>query len=799
MNRFSLMTCLGTMVLFAGSAGAADTDPAAAVNPFIGTANGGNVYPGATAPFGMVAFSPEETALRKDGSTRVAAPGGYGWTANHVRGFSLTHLSGTGCAGASGDVPIMPVTEVVKRSPSAAEAYGAYASTFDHANEHATPGAYDVRLDNGASVELGATARTGVMRVEIPAGRPAALLFRVSDSEVGSSDATVHIDARRREVTGSVTSGNFCGYLSKDRQHSYYTLYFVAVVDQPFSVGGGWTDQTLIPGATDAHGGTSYEDKGNPPPGRGSGGWIEFNPAYAPVVTLRIGVSYVSEAAARANLAAESAPGVTVAQVQAQTRAAWNRRLGQIAVEGGTPEQRTVFYTALYHSLLEPNLYSDADGRYLGFDGQVHQLSPGQGAQYANFSGWDVYRSQLQLVTWLDPKIGSDIAQSLLNQANQNGGVWDRWTHLTGRTGVMNGDPSAPAMADIAAFGGNGFDARGAYQSLIVAATQPTPGDEDRKGCPVLCGGQRPGLTEEMTLHYLPVGAPGWGSVADTLEMATADFALSQLALREHEDLMAHALRVRAGWWRNLYNPKAAPDGGYLAPRNADGSWAAKFDPNVEDDDNFVEGSGAVYLWMVPFDPQGLFDTLGGVDAARTRLDRFFYLPDGKLAVTKAGGSHAELDNEPSVAAPWLYDFAAEPWKTEELVRATEVQIWTTKPEGIPGNDDLGVMSSWYVWAALGFYPEWPGRADLVIGSPLFPEARVTRPGGAVVIHAPGAAADRPYVTGLRVDGKPSSRPWLPEAFATKGGTLDVDLSDKPDPKWGADTKDAPPSFPPEH
>ena len=773
-------------------------DPAASVNPLIGTANGGNVYPGATAPFGMVAFSPEETALRKDGSTRVAAPGGYAWKANHVRGFSLTHLSGTGCAGASGDVPIMPVTEAIARSPSSAEAYGAYASTFDHANEHASPGAYGVRLDNGAAVDLGATARTGVMRVAFAAGKPANLLFRVSDSEVGSSDATIHIDAAHREVTGSVTSGNFCGYISKDRQHSYYTLHFVAVVDQPFTAGGTWVDQALSAGATDAHGGTSYEDKGNPPAGRGSGGWIAFDAAQAPVVTLRIGVSYVSEAAARANLDAESTPGATVDQVQARTRADWNKRLGQIAISGGTPEQRTVFYTALYHSLLEPNLYSDADGRYLGFDGAVYPLAPGQGAQYANFSGWDVYRSQLQLVTWLDPKVGSDFAQSLLNQADQNGGVWDRWTHLTGRTGVMNGDPSAPAIADIAAFGGRGFDESAAYHSLLIAATQPTPGDEARDGCPVLCGGQRPGLTEEMTLHYLPVGAPGWGSVADTLEMASADFALAQLALREHDDLMAHALRVRAGWWRNLYNPKATPDGGYLAPRKADGTWA-KFDPNVEDDDNFVEGSGAVYLWMVPFDAQGLFDTLGGVEAARKRLDGFFYTPDGKLAVTNAGGSHAELNNEPSVAAPWLYDLAGEPWKTQELVRATELQIWTTKPEGIPGNDDLGEMSSWYVWAALGLYPEWPGRAELVLGSPLFPQARVDRPGGAVVIRAPGAAADRPYVVGLRVNGVASSKPWLTSDFATKGGTLDIDLAAKPDPQWGARPEDAPPSYGPEH
>ncbi len=792
-----MLTVAGSASLaLAAPTQAAALDPAASVNPFIGTANGGNVYPGATAPFGMVGFSPEETALGKDGATRVAAPGGYAWKANHIRGFSLTHLSGTGCAGASGDVPIMPVTEAIVRSPSAVEPYGAYASTFDHKNEHAAPGAYDVRLDNGAAVELGATARTGVMRVSFPADKPANLVFRVSDSEVGSSAAHVFIDRSHNEVTGSVTSGNFCGYLSEDRRQSYYTLYFVAVVDQPFTAGGTWTDLKVRLDADDASGGTTFGDKGIPPQGRGSGAWIAFDAARTPQVTVRIGVSYVSEDAARANLAAESTPGEGLEQIQRKTRDTWNRRLGRIAIDGGTDEERSVFYTALYHTLLEPNLYSDADGRYTGFDGEVHRLAPGQQAQYANFSGWDVYRSQLQLITWLDPRVGSDVAQSLLNQANQNGGVWDRWTHLTGRTGVMNGDPSAPAIAGIVAFGGRGFDEQRAYESLLRAATVPTPGDASRVGCQVLCVGQRPGLAQELKLHYLPVGAPGWGSVADTLEMSSADFALSQLAARDGDTLTRLALLKRAGWWRNLYNPHAAPDGGYLAPRNADGSWA-KFDPAAEDEDNFVEGTGAVYLWMVPYDPQGLFNTLGGVDVARKRLDHFFYEPDGKLAVTNAGGSHAEMNNEPSVAAPWLYDFAGEPWKTQELVRATEMQLWTTKPEGIPGNDDLGEMSSWYVWAALGLYPEWPGRADLVLGSPLFTGAHIKRAGGDVIIRAPNAADGRPYVRGVRVNGKASTRPWLPADFALKGGTLEFDLSDRPDPRWGADAKDAPPSFGP--
>jgi predicted alpha-1,2-mannosidase len=356
----------------------------------------------------------------------------------------------------------------------------------------------------------------------------------------------------------------------------------------------------------------------------------------------------------------------------------------------------------------------------------------------------------------------------------------------------MNGDPSAPAIADIYAFGGRDFDAKAAYALLLKAATVPTEKDASHHGCEVQCIGERPGLAEWLKLHYMPLQAPGWGAGADTLEMTSADFGLSQLAGYLGDTANAQMLRARSGWWRNIYNPAATPDEGYIQPRNEDGSWP-KFDP--ASDDGFVEGSGAVYLWMVPYDPQGLFEMMGGNAKAAARLDRFFYNPDGSLAVTKAGELHAELNNEPSIAAPWLYDFAGEPWKTQSLVRATVNSIWTNAPDGIPGNDDLGEMSSWYVWAGLGMYPLYPGRSEFVLGSPLFSQIDVERPGGRIVIRAGGAAPDAPYIASLRVDGVARAQAWLPASFATKGGTLDFTLSKTPDKKWGAATP--PPSFGP--
>ena len=773
------------------TAAAADYDYTAEVNPFIGTTNGGNTYPGATPPFGMVAFSPEETPLpgRK---YPIAAPGGYEYRVIGIKGFSLTHLSGTGCVGASGDVPIMPVTIPITMSPSADDSFSMYSSAFTHAKENAAPGWYKVTLDNGVTTELTATLRTAFARFSFPAGKPANLLFRTSDSEVGSSDAHIRVDPDKREVTGSVTSGNFCGYLSPDRRESYYTLYFAAKFDAPFAAGGAWEDRRVHEGEREARGGTTYGDRGHPPGGKGSGAWITFEPARTPVVNMRVGISYVSPENARANLDAESPASTTLEAVREAARKAWNARLGQVRIQGGTKDQRTVFYTALYHALSEPNLFSDVDGRYLGMDGKVHEVVAPQHAQYANFSGWDVYRSQLQLITWLDPATGSDIAQSLLNQANQNGGDWDRWTHLTGGTSVMNGDPSAPAIAAIYAFGGRAFDMKAAYASLLRAATVPTEKDASHHGCEVQCIGQRPGLEEWLKLHYMPMGAPGWGVAADTLEMASADFALSQFAEDLGDKTNAATLRARSGWWRNLFNPKATPGEGYIQPRNADGTWP-KFDP--ASDEGFVEGSGAQYLWEVPFDPEGLFDAMGGKPAAAGRLDRYFYAPDGNLAVTKSGDLHAELNNEPSIGDPWLYNFVGEPWKTQGLVRATLDTLWTNTPGGIPGNDDLGEMSSWYVWAALGLYPLYPGRAEFVLGSPLFAEADIDRPGGRVVIRATSTMPDAAYVTALKVNGAPSAQSWLPQSFAEKGGTLDFTLSKTPDPKWAAD--DPPPSFGP--
>ena len=480
--------------------------------------------------------------------------------------------------------------------------------------------------------------------------------------------------------------------------------------------------------------------------------------------------------------------------MRARAHAAWNEILDRIRITGGTSGQRTVFYSALYHTLLGENLYSDVNGEYFGMDQKVHKVAAPQQAQYATFSGWDVYRSQLQLVTLIDPAIASDIAQSLLNQADQNGGEWDRWTHNSGETHVMNGDPAAPAIADILAFGGNRFNARAAYESLLKAATVPTAHDLSRAGCPVECVGQRPSLDLWLKLHYIPTDGNAWGGAADTLEDVTADFSLSELARRMHDQTNQKILLVRAQYWKNLFNPNATTDAGYIQNRNADGSWP-KFDPASTH--GFVEGSAAQYVWMVPFNVQGLFDMMGGRVKANARLDSFFHKPDGSWAVTESGGLHAELNNEPSIETPWLYDFSGQTWKTQETVRQVLNTIWTNTPNGMPGQ-------------------RRPGRDVLVVrvvGHGVIPGdsrprgAGPRQPAVSQGAHPPG---QRPHHNQGR--GR-SGRCALRAQSARERCSDDQDLAERgfPAPRWnaglhalvyaeqemGTGAKDAPPSFAP--
>jgi predicted alpha-1,2-mannosidase len=928
----------GAVAASAAAAPPLVTDPAAYVNPLIGSTNLGNTYPGAVTPFGMLAFSPQTS---RGTQISTPAPGGYQYTATRIRGFSLTHLSGVGCSGANGDIPIMPQVGDITTSPTADATDAVFASTFAHANEVAKPGYYKVGLDNGAGATLTATPRTGFGQFTFPAEKAASLLFRTSMSESGSADAAVHIDPATRTISGSVSAGNFCGPQSTDNSHAYYTLHFVAQLDQPFATTGTWKDAALTPGSTDATGGSGYSSTGRPNAGKGSGGYVTFAPGTTNV-GVRVGISYVSEAGAAANLAAENTR-LSFNAIVAGARSAWSARLKKIGIGGGTEVQKRTFYTALYHAQLEPTLTSDADGSYMGADGVGKKLVPPQKAQYGTFSGWDVYRAQVQLLSLLDPKMASDFAQSLFNYATQRDGEWDRWLLEHGKTSVMSGDPSAAAVAGMYAFGARDFDVKGAFDSLVHAATVPTANDNSDAGCNVECFGQRPALDKYLKLGYVPADeCHCWGGAAETLEDSAADYGLSQLAGALGDKTKQAAFLDRSHNWRNVFDPAAEADPGlahnvreqiatvtasgenapgegkaqafdgdkgtkwlvfattgwiqaqlkqpqtvtnyaitsandepgrdpkdwtlqgsadgttwttvdqqtgqswaargetrdftvadpkpylyyrlnvtanggedivqlaeleladpavptptpqdgpyqgWMRDRYQDGHWAPGFSPSTGT--GFVEGSSAQYTWMVYSDVVGLAAAMGGNDVAVPRLDAFFRNADGTFDLTASTGTKFDATNEPDIQTPYLYNYFGAAYKTQETVHAIVSTLWNDGTGGIPGNDDAGTMSAWYVFSALGLYPTVPSRAELALTSPLFPRAVVHLGSGKdLTIDASG---DGIYVQGLTVGGRSTTKGWLPASTVSTGGHLVYTLGSKPSLTWGSGPSDVPP------
>jgi predicted alpha-1,2-mannosidase len=354
----------------------------------------------------------------------------------------------------------------------------------------------------------------------------------------------------------------------------------------------------------------------------------------------------------------------------------------------------------------------------------------------------------------------------------------------------MTGDPAHAAVPSIYAFGGTNFDAAGALTSMISAATTVTAEDRSRSGWNVAVVGERPSLDQWLSKHYIPADGNAWGGAGETLEDSIADFGVSQLAWRLGNTSASTQFLARAQYWKNVFNSGT----GYIQDKQASGSWTGGFTPATEQ--GFAEGSSAQYTWMVPHNVKGLFDKMGGNTTATTRLDSFFHNSDGSWALSNSGGTKSELANEPSIWAPWLYNFSGRPYKAQQTLRQVVNTLWTTGPGGIPGQDDLGAMSAWYVWTAMGMHPLTPGRANMLLTGPLFPKLVVHRQNGkTITLNAPAAAANAPYIQSLKLDGADTTKPWTVESFVQNGGTLDFTLSTTANTTWGSSAADAPPSF----
>jgi predicted alpha-1,2-mannosidase len=716
-------------------------NPAALVDPFVGTGSGGqtegmiNSFPGASMPFGMIQWSPDTTS-RPPG-------GGYYYGDSRITGFSLTHVSGPGCA-IGGVIPVLPVAGTLPARLSDAS------ETFSHSSETAHPGYYAVTA-GGVRTQLAVTDRTGVAQFTYPAHSQARLLVKVASSDSGSR-ATTFRTSGDREITGSVTTGGFC------HQPDVYTVYFAARFSRPFTSTGTWRLKTGMP----------------------AGAWLDFGSTRDRGVGMQVAISYVSTQGTLRNLAAE-AHTWSVKPVAARASSAWNRQLGTIFVGGGSRVARAEFYTALYHASLEPSLFSDANGEYPGFDGEIHSVQPGH-AQYTNFAGWDIYRCEVPLLATINPRVAADMATSLLNDAAQ-GGALPRWPVANGYTGIMNGDSADPILADIYAFGARGFDAKAALSYMIHGANETTGTGQ---GWYV----ERPNAAAYIAHGYVPNVKPDSGSAipngaSETLEYAIDDFSISRLAQDLGDSADARTFAIRSQNWANLFDTAH----GYIEPRDASGAFPSGpplqgADPR-RGQDGFEEGNAAQYTWMVPHNLAGLIQGMGGGRAAVARLDRFFTRLNAGVAQP-----YAWQGNEVGLGTPWIYNSAGEPWKTQALVKRITSQLYSLTPGGEPGNDDLGALSSWYVWATLGLYQQTPGVPMLVLGTPQFPREVIHGAYGQLTINASGAGDT--YVRGLTVNGKPSSHTYI-----TLKGTseLDFTLSKSPDTSWGSAAGDAPPSF----
>jgi predicted alpha-1,2-mannosidase len=712
------------------------------VNPIIGTTGIVDTFPGPDVPFGMMQWSPDTSPTRP-------IAGGYDYQDSQISGFSLTHLSGAGC-GAQGDVPILPYVGTLPADPTK------LTTPYTHDSETAQAGYYAVTTgtgDNAVKTELSTTARAGIGRYTFPASTQSHLVFKLNGGTwpgqpVDGTSATIVGD---RELVGTVNAGkNFCGHAFTPTD---YTLHFDITFRTPFTA-------SAVYGKS-ANGGPAGVD-------------LTFDTTQTQQLIGKVGISYTSDKNAKQNVAAEI-PEWSLDAVRAAATNDWNKLLGKVQIGGGSPQQQVEFYTALYHASLYPSVNSDENGQYLGMDGKVHQVAAGH-EEYANYSGWDTYRSQIQLESIVAPQQASDAVTSMLNDYDQSGQL-PRWALPNGETYVTAGDPADPIIAGAYAFGARDFDTQHALSAMVAQATQTN--------------NVRQGESTRDSYGYLPYDVTYGGCcninknylVSTELEFDTADHSIAAFANTLGNDGVYNQFATRAQNWQNVFNPAT----GYMQAKLANGQWAPGFTPGTTA--GFEEGTSAQYTPMVPFNLQALITAKGGNAAYSSFLD-------GLLQnLSNPGPTNANLNDEPSIEIPWEYDYTGAPWQTQQAVRDAQQQLYFDAPAGQFGNDDLGAMSSWFVWSNLGFYPQDPGTDTLVLGSPVFPTSVVHLANGkSLTITAPNAAPDAPYVHGLSVNGKAWNSPWLTFAQLSNGATLDYDLATTPDKTWGAAPSAAPPS-----
>ncbi len=766
-SRRQLLAGTGLAALGATAPGLSRAQPAAApaARPdlFIGTGGHGHTFPGPSMPFGMVQLGPDTNNAGWD------ACSGYHVDDGSIMGFSHTHLSGTGI-GDMLDVLVVPSRGPLQLQPGAVgHPDQGYRQRFS--DELAEPGYYRVKLESGVLAELTVTERTGLHRYHFPQG-PGHILIDFAHCKQERPDEPIRIEHASLELDADGTlTGSRQVFRWALGRHIHFALQLSRKPDRVQFFGD--DDAPLADGSLAARGQRLKVA-------------FFFDQAGGEPIHIRTGISAVDVAGACAALAAE-APGWDFDAARAAAQRSWTQALSAIAVKGGTAEQRTIMASALYHSLLAPQLFTDRDGRYVGLDRKVHQLPEGELA-FSAYSLWDTYRALHPLLTLIQPDRAAQMVRDLIRQTAQSPFGPPVWPLQGVETGCMIGWHAVSVLAEAQAKGIKA-DYAAAWPAIRRRAFDPAMPDID----------STLGRNHYYRLGYIPADKV-WESVSRTQEYAYDDWAMARLAEAVGATEDARTLRARSRNYRNVIDPSI----GFARPRFADGSWWAPYDPIQIGHDpkrhrDYTEANGWQATFLTQHDIYGLIEHFGGDAAFEKKLDGFFTapstLPDNAPPdISGLVGQYAH-GNEPDQHAAYLYAFCGAPWKTQAMVRRLLTDMYKAAPDGIIGNDDCGQMSAWFILSALGFYPVDPVSAIYVLGAPLFDEARVALGGGReLLVRATGNGADRPYVQSVRWNGQPHDRLWITHAELAKGGELHFEMGPRPS-RFGTAKASRPPSF----
>ncbi len=698
------------------------------VNPFIGTDFTGNTYPGAQVPFGMVQLSPDNGL---PGWDRIA---GYFWPDSTIAGFSHTHLSGTG-AGDLYDISFMPVTLPYREAKGSLGIH----SKFSHDDESASAGYYQVRLaDYDINVELTATPRCGVQRYTFPKADAAVFLnLRKAMNWDATQDA--HIE--------QVDSVTLRGYRFSNGWARGQRVFFCTRFSRPFDR---MSLDTAAIVSESKRRGTSVIAR------------LDFKTEEGEQLVVSTALSGVSMEGAMRNLQAEM-PDNDFDKCLAAARKDWDEQLGKIEIECGNRDEKVKFYTALYHAMLAPTLYSDVDGAYYGPDKQVHRAEGW--TNYSTFSLWDTFRAAHPLFTYVAPERVNDMVKSFIAFYEQNGRlpVWNMWGS---ETDMMIGYHAVAVIADAYLKGIGDFDAEKALEACVATANL----DDYR------------GIGAYKELGYVPCNlkdpynADDW-SLSKTLEYAYDDYCIARMAEKMGRKDVADEFDKRSQNYRNVYNPQT----GFMQPRDDKGNFVEPFSP----DDympHICESNGWQYFWSVQHDVDGLMELAGGKERFAQKLDSMFtYRPgeDDELPIFSTGmiGQYAH-GNEPSHHVIYLFNAVGQPWKTQHYAARVMHELYLNTPAGLCGNEDCGQMSAWYVFSAMGFYPVDPVSGRYEIGTPLYPEVRMHLANGKTfTVRANGVSQENCYIRSVTFNGAPYDKTYITHEQILSGGVLEFEMS----------------------